>query len=362
MSDLKYNIYRLINGKTEGSFSIPRAMVEVEGVGLQYINYFPGGKSILESENEGRMPESVYFDESNQIDPLQIVVPVSNKQLNDFLQKHPMFGKEYEVFSEDIQAQRNIEKFQKVNKAFSLIDATNPIKIQSTALVVYGMEVYGASATICQAKLMETAQNSPDLIIDKIEKNAEYEGNFIAAMAFYSNIVKENDFNTAVVWADGLNAEIVQIPVGDKGVEVLGQFLSRGTEASTITMQKIGQKLEGRTATTTNVEDVISEKDKEIAELKKLLAEKNNPAPVATTETLVAITEEVKEVVVVDSETVGPIAPSEKDIEISLITKITELDEATAAYKKKFHNEPPVRYKNDAEWMKKKIIEAIQED
>jgi len=236
-------VFRLITGDTPASWTISGGSAVKEGKGLKKIDYFPGSDSIFVEDNKDNdiKPESVVFRYNDVLsDPAtEIIVPEENVVLINYLKAYPLFGKKYGIHDEDLLAQSSVDNYDAVEQAFGLIRESNPVKQQAMALAVIGSEVYGWSAVKCSAALKERAIKNPQSVISKME-SPHYESSYLAALAFFSGIVKVNPYETSVIWNDGKEGEIIPLAKGERGLDKLGDFLAENTDASRLVLQEIG--------------------------------------------------------------------------------------------------------------------------
>lgn len=245
----KQIIFRLLNGKTPASWSLKGGSAIKPGIGQKHIGYFPGSDSIFVEDNkDDRQMEEVVFEYNDELtDPAtQIIVEESNTNLITYLKAHAFFNVHYAIHSIDAVSESKLEDFAKTEKALSLINEDDDVKTRAIAVAVFKSKAIGWSLVTCQAELKETAIKNPKLIIDAFE-SPNYEGNYLAALAFYSNIVTENNLHTAVVWTDG-EGEITKLALGENGIEKLGSLLSVESDESRILMQEIGKRIEAKSS------------------------------------------------------------------------------------------------------------------
>lgn len=322
LQQTKGNIYRL-KGKTPNSWALRQKEVGITTEkGYRFMDYFPGGTSLLVDENVGRKNLKIRF-EFNGIDATEFIVPPGNTLLNEYLQKHPRFNIDYELFSEEISAERKLLEFEKKEIALNLIKETNDFKIQATAIAVFGMEAFGWPASKSLAQLKEKAFSAPDVIINKFE-DQYYEARYLAALVFGTGIVQENSVNSAVIWNDSTKGVIVHLAKGENGLLKLGEFLAANTDESRLVLQEFGIRIDKANLSSPKKEQpktssidtaVLSAKDREIEELKAKLAELETPK------------------------------------------ELSALEKAQIAYKEKFGKVPGPNVKDNLEWLLKKLSE-----
>lgn len=278
-------IFRLITGNTPATWSISGGQAIKEGKGVKQINYYPGVDSHFVEDNKENdlKPETVVFRYNDILsDPAtEIIVPEESKVLIAYLKAHPSFGKHYDIHDEDLIATKNVKKYDDIEKALALIKTTEPFKLQAMALAIVGQDAFGLSAVKCSAALKNMAINNPSVVIAKFESE-HYESTFLSALAFFSGIVKENNVNSAVIWNDDKEGQIIPLAKGERGLDKLGEFLGENSDESRLVLQEIGSRVDKHTtieSTSENSEQtssLLSEKDAEIAELRAQLAKKND--------------------------------------------------------------------------------------
>jgi hypothetical protein len=322
----KGNIYRLKDGKTPLSYGLPQNEIGIvkPGEGFKFINYYPGSDSIYVDDNKDRKVGKVTF-EFNDLDATEVVVSEHNLILNRYMKAHPYFGVHYEIFSEELDAQSQLDEFDKKEKALFLIKETDEFKVQAIALAILGMEAFGWSSLKCKAKLKEIALTNPSEILEKVE-STNYESKYLSALSFFSGILRENNMNSAVVWNDENQGVVLHLAKGENGIAKLGELLSFNTDESRLILQEIDIRLEKLNPKKEVKKVAKQEVDSsallaEIAELKAMLAQKNK----------------------VETST-------DKGDNIGL-------EVAKKDYLEKFEKEVPVNKKNDLPW----ILERLKE-
>lgn len=347
--------FRLLTDKKEGTWSIRGGSAKKNGV-LKSINYRPGVDSIFDEDNKDSIvkPVDVLFRYNDILsDPaVEIIVPIENKVLIDYLMAHPYYGIHYGIHDLEEIAKKESASYDDIEKALSLIKETDELKIQAMALAVFGREVYGLSPNQCAAKLKEKAITSALVIIKKFE-SPSYETDFLAALSFFSEIVKEDMTNTAVVWNDEKEGLIIHIAKGENGIDKLAEFFANESDETRVVIQEISSRLDKKKKAENAVSQparvnqadtkLIKSQAEKIAELEaKLAAKEDAPvAPTPTPETPVEEIEVVDEVEVVDENVVS-------------IEDMT-IEQARAAYLVKFEKAVPAIKNKDLAWIKTKL-------
>ncbi|MDR2223562.1 MAG: hypothetical protein LBE34_12660 [Flavobacteriaceae bacterium] len=318
-------------------------MIEKKGVGLKFAAYFPGQDSIFveDIKNKDLKPQLIpAFEFNPSTNKTELTIPNTDVNLITLLKLHPHYGKKFEVFSEEIESERALSKYNNIEKALKLLESANDLEVKAKGVVVLGVDAMHYVPSVAMSKMKEVAFNNPTQVISKIE-GIDYESQFIAAKAFIERIIKTNIGHTAVVWSDTENI-ITTLGTGEIGVEKLGRLLAQSNEQSYNMLQIISQKLgfetqseaQTQSAPVNDVSDQeLKEKDAEIEKLKAEL-------------------EAVKQKSIQE---INP--PTQTESTEQTVTDEMTLEEATEKYIEKFGKEPGPTVKNDLEWILKKLKE-----
>jgi putative ubiquitin-RnfH superfamily antitoxin RatB of RatAB toxin-antitoxin module len=278
---VKKVIFRLtIEGKTPSTWELPQTSVMgiKEGKGKKFIEYYPGEDSCfvedIQAKNKDLKPERVpLFQYNAQTKQTELAVDASNLSLINYLQTHPWFGLKFGIYSKEKEAQDSLSEFEDVEKALDLIKDSDEIKTKATSMAVFGLNSFYKSFTQCAAELKAKAIKEPKVIIEAISAS-NYETKFVAGLALVSEIIKINATHTAIVWTEN-DGVILHIAQGENGLDKLTNFLTNETKEAQILLQEFNTRLERKErmiARSSDADKVISEKDAEIAELKRKLA------------------------------------------------------------------------------------------
>jgi len=238
------NVYRLIGSKTPLSWGLKQHEVGILDNGVyRFINYFKGSSSIFvdDDANKNRKPTKITF-EFNDDKHTEFYANKGDVMLNKYLQAHPAFGIDYELFSEDVSNQKKLDDFDKKERALELIKSADDFETQARAMAVFGNSAYGWDAIKSKAELKERAFTDPDSIINKFSAK-DFESKYLAALAFSAKIITENQFNNAVIWNDEYKNTIVPLAVGENGIEKLGDLIASGTDEARTLIQEIGKRI-----------------------------------------------------------------------------------------------------------------------
>lgn len=333
------NVYKLKNGKTSGSYQLPirtemiAKMVDGEPR-LKKIHYIPGSDSIFVEDYQGdETSKAVWFEDG------EIRVPEENWVLNELLQKHSWFNKNYVLVNEEATAEAEVNEFEILTKASnSIITEKDEYKLQAMAMIVVSMDAANWGAFKCKTELLKYAKNHSKVLLAEMAKS-DYESRLIAALSFNKKIVKYNAHRTAVVWNDGKEGKIVNVAEGENGIDKLGEFLSKENETSTGVLQRIGEKTETDNVVVNDVEFVATKTEAELraeirAEMEQEYAQKNKVVADVPKQEVTAVE-----------------AKKEPTTEPSDLEKLREEYVAVTG------KELSPRFMNDEEWIKKKIAE-----
>lgn len=241
MANAKVNTYRLLSG-TPNSWALRQHEVGIitPNGGYRFINYFRGSNSIFVDDevNKNRKPTKIVL-EYNDADATEFHAPVGDIILNKFLQAHPDFNVKFELFNEDMASDRILDKFEKREKALEALSLASEEECMAEAISIFGLEALSWSAKMSKARLKDKAFETPDAILDK-KKDGNYKSLFVAALAFKSEIVKENNFNSAIVWNDSTEGNIINLESGQNAITKLSDFLASGSMDAKQVLHEIG--------------------------------------------------------------------------------------------------------------------------
>ena len=344
-------IFRLnLQGKTPSTWAIPQSnvMARKDDKGNKFIDYYPGQDSCfvedIQAKNKDLRPSKVpLFEYSVSSKQTELAVDEQNVALIRYLKTHPWFGVKYSIFSKDGQAKKDLSEFENVEKALELIKESDELKVKAISMAIFGLSSFNKSYTQCAAELKAKAIKDPIVIIQAMEA-PNYETKYVAGLAFVSGIIKLNPTHTAIVWDDN-EGVILHVAQGENGLDKLTNFLTNESKEAQVLLQEFNTRLERKERMVARSEDadkVISEKDAEIAALKKQLedAKKANENKIEAPKT--------KDVDVVDED------ENEEDENIENVSVLEQLQND---YKEKFGKEAPIAYKNNETWLAKKLAE-----
>jgi hypothetical protein len=318
-------------------------MIEKKGVGLKFAAYFPGQDSIFveDIKNKDLKPQLIpAFEFNPSTNKTELTIPNTDVNLITLLKLHPHYGKKFEVFSEEIESERALSKYNNIEKALKLLESANDLEVKAKGVVVLGVDAMHYVPSVAMSKMKEVAFNNPTQVISKIE-GIDYESQFIAAKAFIERIIKTNIGHTAVVWSDTENI-ITTLGTGEIGVEKLGRLLAQSNEQSYNMLQIISQKLGFETQSEAQTQsapvNTVSEKKlkEKDAEIEKLKAELE-----------AAKQKSIQEI--------NP--PTQTESTEQTGSDEMTLEEATEKYIEKFGKEPGPTVKGNLEWILNKIQE-----
>jgi hypothetical protein len=355
------NVYKLKNGKTTGSFQLPLRNIMISKIvdgepRAKKIQYIPGADSIFVEDYKGdENPKSVWFEDG------EIRVPEENWVLNEILKNHPWNNKHYVLVNEDATAQKEIAEFETLTKASnSIIEEKDELKIRATAMVIITDEAADWSPAKCKTELLKYARSHSSHLIAEMAK-PDYESRFIAALAFNKDIIKYNLHRTAVVWNDSKEGVIVRLAQGEKGIDKLGDFLSKKSDSSTEVMQRIGEKADDLLATTsTKVSEEVSATATTLKTEEQIAEEaiEKYKASLVPAKTEADIRAEILAELAADQK--GDAPEKGKDPVITdLGYDVDNLEAVQAKYKELFGKDVANLKKNDLDWINNQIASKL---
>jgi len=347
------NVYKLKSGKTSGAFQLPLRSIlvsrEVDGEKLlKEIQYVPGASSFYKEDHKGdAKPKPIWFDDG------EIRVNPEDKVLNNLMQSHPWYKEKYVLVNEEATAKEEIFDFERLTKASnSIINEKDGFRLKAMAMILISLDAANWEQFKCKSELLKYAKNHSKTLLEQMAMPG-YEGRFIAALAFAKGIVKYDQFQTQVLWADENGGVIVRVAEGEKGVDKLGEFLSKENESSTSVLQRIGEKADAILSNVTEKETVELGKTVEEIEAEAIAKYKASLPPVKTEAEIRA------EVLAEMSTTTAENADTQNNPATETADAAKEDMEALKEeYKKVTGKEVSPRYYNDPEWIKNKITEA----
>lgn len=319
--------------KSPASYSVRQREVMAIKPGtdeLKYIGYYKGQKSVFTEDvieknkdlKPTRVPEFVLNPQRNKC---ELRFDSSDKALLEYLLIHPDYNKKFELYSEEIESEKKLNKAEQVEKALELIKESDELKIRALGLSVLGIDSYNQSLVIIKSDLKDKAINSPKEVINAFNDSL-FENKFIASLALCSGIVETNSTMTAIVWGDN-KGRLISIATGEDFITKFAKHLSEKTPDSQALLQELGTRLE----LSKKAKSKQNKEADEIAELKAKLAEAEMEREIAEKKLANAV-------------------KTEPTLEELAIVELRE------KYKELVGNVPP-RYVNDAEWLQSKIDE-----
>lgn len=335
------NIYKLSDGLTPVSWQLPLKGLTLKKfekvlnkdtgkeeevfVGKRRVKYVEGTNSIFEEDLKGDyVARSIWFEHG------ELYVDKDDTLLNYILQNHPWYDKKFYLWSEENELKQELEKHRLRDKIRDLISNSEQEKLKAIAIALFGVSAVDWSNDKSEIELRKYSDKKP-LELEAEFSSKTYESKYLSALAFTKGLVENNLGQTAVVWNDTTKDVIVYVGKGENGINKLGEFLSEKSEESLIVLQTINERIKklemNLPKKEKDVAKTIKDKDAEIEALKKQLAEAQKGG--------------------VQSSTNG--------------ADDSELAELQAKYKEKEGKEVPPRFKNDKEWIAKKLAETTTE-
>lgn len=306
MSKKNYVRFKLLGDKKPVSFEIPLSNMRVPrdmGNGgakvLKRAHYVKDAPSIWKDDYKGdELPEKVYLEDG------YLDVSIYDKNLIDILKAHKMYKEVYDIDDEDVEALKELDKYDLIEKALERIAIANEDELKANAFVLIGAGVISMTDKVIRAKLKKKAFENAESVINEMNAN-DYKAKYVTALGILRGALEINATRTAVTWADGKT--IVTVAAGQDPLDKMAQFLSTNSEEAKLTFQEIGERV------------------------KQSYVRKTNP--------------------VLDINVNDAVDQDDEPLDSS------ELEKATLEYKETFRKEVPNNKKNDLEWIQSKLSE-----
>lgn len=205
--------------------------------GMREIQYVPGADSIWKHENEKQgKAKSIWFTDGD------ILVNADDKVQIEFIEKHPDFGRKYELFDPEVKAEQEYKLFELVEKATELLRKNqDEDTMAATAASLFGAQSMNWGAKQTKMRCFAYAKEKPKEVIEALNDPA-VEAKYIAALGLRKKVVTTNPQRTAVIWNDKDQGVVCHVPSGKKALTVLGDFLF--DKDNLVTLQEIGNRID----------------------------------------------------------------------------------------------------------------------
>ncbi|CAL2094781.1 hypothetical protein [Tenacibaculum sp. 190524A02b] len=277
-----FNIYKLKNGLKPVSWQVPLKGLTLEkfneengvkvSLGQRRVKYVPGANTIFEEDLKGDYRSKTLWFENGELR-----LDETDLLGNYIMEEHPLANIAWYLWTEDGDLKDKLEVHRLKDRVRELISDSDGEKLRAVAIAIFGYVAMGWTENKSEYEVRNYADKEP-LKLEKELNSKDYQSKYLAALAFGKKIVTNNLNHTAVIWNDTTQGVIVHVPKGDNGISKLGELLSKSTEESQLILQTINekiQKIETKIPSNDNyVNDILKQKDREIEELKMKLANK----------------------------------------------------------------------------------------
>ena len=365
----KVVIFRLID-KNPVTWSIKDGTALKDGT-LKNTHYRPGVQSIFDEDNEKSavQPQWVTFSyNNNPNDPAcELIVPEENKLLIEFLKSLYHFGKVFKIHDAKGNAELKAATFDKISEALKIVDETDELKLKAMAVAILGFNYFSMEPSFIKADLKEKAVKEASKIINAFSAS-DYQNKYLVSLAYVKGIIRNNDTNTAVIWANG-GGIIMSVAVGDSPIEKMTELISAGTPQALTLLQELGvraEKLKAENLLSESSDNklleeknvLLSQKDQEIEDLKKQLAAKSDFTPEVSGSQITPLTNlEGKEDFSDTTNTLERKETSAQGDNVNINKPAPTLEEIQKEYVQLLGKQLPPKQKGDAGWLLSKIQE-----
>lgn len=237
----EYNTYRLTNKSIKGGWQLPIKNIMAlhpRTNALKRLCYIPGSGTIWADEYKGDLapaPEP-WFEKG------VLRVPKDLEELNKIIKIHPMFGRDFEKYNPQQDAEREYDTFEAKQEVISLIRESEDHRVLAVSMIHFGLHAGKWSAKKARMELITALEKSLHKIKD-LFNTKDSDGLYVSAKAFQKGIVTTNPRNTAVVWNIGKGI-IIPLTKGKTALYELAAYLKSNDEEAGSVLQEIGLKLE----------------------------------------------------------------------------------------------------------------------
>lgn len=284
---------------------------------IRKVVYIPDANTIFAHEYKGdQKPKPVWFEEG------ELLVRPSDKNLLRILKIHPHNKMHYNRYDERTKAIEGLNRNDLIKKALKLIDSAEIDKLKATAFAILEDYSFNMDDAVMQERLEEKAFTTPKWLITELT-DPNFHTKQMAALSVLKGILKINPTRTAITWPDG--KILVSVPPGQDAIRRLGEFLAENTSESKITLQELGEQNK----------NYRKEKGPDLGEM---------------------IEDQISQASDDDKQEPEQAMPDE-GLHAGGFEKMTN-EELWEAYKTTFAKNVPGPYKNNREWLIKKIAAA----
>ncbi|MDO6737097.1 hypothetical protein [Wenyingzhuangia sp. 2_MG-2023] len=322
MSGEQFKIYKL-KIKSNGYYQLPLSEVyvtreivdkvtkETKNLGHRKIVYVKGAPSIWEEDISGNLsPKQVWFEKG------LLYVPINDLNLIKIMELHPWLNVKYELVDEEKEFNEKLESLRFKTKIGSIVEESDEEKQKAISIALFGVMALAWGPAKCEYELRLFAENNP-LKLQETLNGKDYQTKYLAALAFAKNIVTDSMGKDAVIWNDSSRGVIVKVAKGQNGINTLADFLSERTDESLLVLQTLTDKVKKAEINLkekdTSKDEVLAEKDKEIALLREQLAAKNTPAEDGNVDTVDNEEQKLLELRAKFEDVVGPVPNNMKN-------------------------------------------------
>ena len=202
------------------------------------LRYASNQKSCFEDEKDGTaIIEPIIFNDG------MLVVPKTNPALQQFLQLHPKFGKDFVIQDKEKDAQTEYEQLEKSSTATEMARKLDIDQKLMIARVLMGSNTDKMTSGEIKRDVLVYANNKPDEFLQAID-DSDLEVMDIAAQVFHKGFLTTRRNDTEIWYnLDSNKNKLMNIQYGESPVERLGKFLKtdEGLEILELLKSKVSE-------------------------------------------------------------------------------------------------------------------------
>ena len=219
--------------------------------GLKQIRYVRGAHSIFAEDIDDKIPSTALEFHDGTLS-----VPKADKVLNEYLQSHPEFNKNFKLFDPDAEALAELKMEDEIDEATELLKSMNSNEREAVAVSIWGdLGTRDSNDELLRLKLKKYikeknkdgtlktvgkfGKKSQAKHFQELAKDPTNEVRFLAIQAKRKGIIEISPNKTAVTWANG--GVIVPVASGQSPITKFVDHLQ--SSEGELTLQELSKKL-----------------------------------------------------------------------------------------------------------------------
>jgi hypothetical protein len=219
--------------------------------GLKQIRYVRGSKTIFADDIDEKLPSTTIEFHDGTLN-----VPKADKLLNEYLQAHPEFNKNFKLFDPDAEALAELQMEDEIDEAIVILNSMKQSEREAVSVSIWGdLGTRDSNDEILRLKLKKyikektkdgklkedfTGKTQAKHFVE-LAQDPTNEVRFLAIQAKRAGIIEISPNKTAVTWANG--GVIVPVASGQSPISKFVDHLN--SSEGELTLQELSKKLGG---------------------------------------------------------------------------------------------------------------------